>query len=238
MPRPSFLSASERRTNQEFPRTSPPTPIRGFGLIELIVVLGVLAILVALLLPTTARVRDQSKEIACASNMRQIGQLLLAYANANEDCPFPLGPDAQPRLGARAARSKRWPVHVKGLERWNHPLLLCPQDEKPVDEHSYALNWYLQRHGVRLHHQTIGPPGRERKSADVILMGEKRASTNNYFIGDASDYAYAADPHKHGADSNYLFLDLHVGKLEAKHAPAAYDPWSSASASPEGTEGE
>ena len=162
--------------------------------------------------------------------MRQVGQLLLIYANTYNGFIFPLGPDEQPRLGVWIKDpTKRWPALVKGLERWNHPLLLCPQDhdQEPVEEHSYALNWYFHHHEIRFHNHNF-PGG--LKPGDIILMGEKRAEANNYFIGDDNDYNHAADEYKHGLrlGSNYLFLDLHVSTLPPSANPRRlYDPWGS-----------
>ena len=197
-----------------------------FSLIELIVVIGIVTILIGILMPTLSRVRQHAKQIACQSNMRQVGQLLLIYANSNNGYIYPLGsPDEQPRLGMPVDRPQRWPVLVKGLERWNPPLLLCPQDEEPEEEHSYALNWYFYLHKVRFHtHENLGG----LKPGETILMGEKRAEATNYFIGDDNDYNYAADEYKHGLrlGSNYLFLDLHVSPLPpAANARHLYDPW-------------
>jgi prepilin-type processing-associated H-X9-DG protein len=196
-----------------------------FTLIELIVVIGIVTILIGLLMPALARVRQHAKQVTCQSNMRQVGQLLLVYANTYGGFIFPLGAeDEQPRLGVWVEEPKRWPVLVKGLERWNHPLLLCPQDEEPVEEHSYALNWYFYQHAVRFHTTNLAG----RKPGDVVLMGEKRAEANNYFIGSDSDYDYAAEEFKHGLrlGSNYLFLDLHVAPLPpSANVRRAYDPW-------------
>lgn len=58
---------------------------RGFTLIELLVVIGVIAILVALLLPTLARAREAASRTQCLSNLRELGSLHQMYANMYRD---------------------------------------------------------------------------------------------------------------------------------------------------------
>jgi prepilin-type processing-associated H-X9-DG protein len=48
-------------------------------LVELLVVIGIIAILVAILLPAISRARDQANTTACAANMRSLGQLIENY---------------------------------------------------------------------------------------------------------------------------------------------------------------
>jgi prepilin-type N-terminal cleavage/methylation domain-containing protein/prepilin-type processing-associated H-X9-DG protein len=58
---------------------------RGFTLAELLVVIGIIATLVALLLPAVIRAREQSRRSACLSNLRQLGLAMTMYANNHRD---------------------------------------------------------------------------------------------------------------------------------------------------------
>jgi prepilin-type processing-associated H-X9-DG protein/prepilin-type N-terminal cleavage/methylation domain-containing protein len=57
---------------------------KAFTIIELLVVVGIITVLVGILVPAVSSARKQARNIACASNMRQICLGMIAYAGQNK----------------------------------------------------------------------------------------------------------------------------------------------------------
>ncbi len=63
----------------------PPTlQARAFTLVELLVVIGIIALLISILMPALSAAKERASRVRCGSNLRQIGQGLLLYANDNK----------------------------------------------------------------------------------------------------------------------------------------------------------
>ncbi len=60
---------------------------RKFTLIELLAVVGIIAILAALLMPALTRARERARRVACASNVNQIGLAITQYELGRETMP-------------------------------------------------------------------------------------------------------------------------------------------------------
>jgi prepilin-type N-terminal cleavage/methylation domain-containing protein len=207
---------------------------RAFSLIELLVVIGIIAILLAILMPALRRARIQAQTMACLSNQRQIGMAMMIYANENRGWLFP------PDHGLDVPLNERWflavlkpppPLNPDSLDPkdWTPKLMLCPgDDQEPLEYHSYLLNHHLVEH----HIMYSSKPPANLSPSDVVVMGEKLTLSGNYYVetktaSNTSTYAEQVDEVRHGRvyGSNYLYLDMHAGPRLKGLPVFGLDPW-------------
>jgi len=111
----------------------------GFTLIELLVVIAIIAILAAILFPVFAQAREAARKASCQSNLKQIGNGWLMYAqDYDERAPintwntntFGVAGDQDPSDGGRWSNQImfiRIQPYVKNLD-----ILHCPSDANPL----------------------------------------------------------------------------------------------------------
>ena len=164
---------------------------RAFSLIELLVVVGIIAILIAMLLPALVRVRETAVNLQCMTQLRQVGVAIFAYAASNAgntpcwslkhewpDDPFP--PDPAPG----------WPVLLARYigqnpdgRVWNCPAF--PNQNKYV---SYFI-------GARwMSVQVVNPPDENGyRGLRSLHLGSIRMSTSYIMVGECSNQRYYPD---------------------------------------------
>ena len=146
----------------------------GFTLVELLVVIGIIALLIAILLPSLNRARAQASSLKCLSNLRQIGMGYLMFTQDNKGTNInyfsAAGGGIETFWGGRIAKyiGRANQKSSVGTSPFSNvmPVLLCPSATDPVDSSGHYWGTVTNAWSGKLHspdggwswYHTAGPP--------------------------------------------------------------------------------
>ncbi|AHF90282.1 N-terminal cleavage protein [Opitutaceae bacterium TAV5] len=218
---------------------------RAFTLIELLTVIAIIGILAAIIIPVTGRVRDSARTAQCVSNIRQITQGCLLYAEDNKGMlPPTLG---TPKSDGSTSTSAWWweiyPAYITGSG-----VFRCPADNT-TQSSSYKATF--TRNGKTLANGTVsyGSPGENAfkplgksltrlsvPSRTVMfidyMFNDRRLSetwnadkphwiTDNLAVRSPANNEHPAFPHAGNSKANMAFVDGHVVAMTQPELNAA-----------------
>lgn len=209
---------------------------RVFTLVELLVVIGIIALLAALLLPALGKAKDTAKRTVCLNNLKQMG---IAWCNYLEDFnhinPGPHIYDYQGNwamwhhvAGFYLDKSAdiSWSafnaaVGSKGYVSGDFGVLRCPADSSKFTNGNYYPNYGMNG----LYNVSVS----SHRAVDKVRVDRARNPSAWMFLGDALNNAYGSDTSayrismgvfnyanyymlfRHPAKTaNYLYLDFHA----------------------------
>lgn len=152
---------------------------RGFTLVELLVVVGIIAVLLAILMPALSAARESAKRIKCASNLHQLGIAETAYTNDNRGYFTP--------CFVVGANDPFYHGHENWLTAWRAPFWI----------------WFGQAYGLGLGDtvsQTIGAQTFTYQQSTMMLCPSVENSWSIYDPNPqwgpvfTSDYVYVGNP--------------------------------------------
>jgi prepilin-type processing-associated H-X9-DG protein/prepilin-type N-terminal cleavage/methylation domain-containing protein len=94
-----------------------------FTLVELLVVIGIIALLISVLLPALNRARKAANAVTCASNLRQMGLASTMYINEYRYYPGHLGKNANSDVFAV------WPTRLRKYMKNSQGVFKCPSQD-------------------------------------------------------------------------------------------------------------
>jgi prepilin-type N-terminal cleavage/methylation domain-containing protein len=203
----------------------PNTPARpipnrnAFTLVELLVVIGIIALLISILLPSLNQARENAKATQCLNNIRQVGLAFMMYANDNKGY-------LPNRTASRSARlSSDWvfwqtgrDINESNVVRYMNngagvgkAPLRCPTDNWEGHQlngnaaadgpyfYSYAVSTRIMNNDPNNKHLNLGRVKNPTRKV-LIVEEDERTIDDGHWVGDAGIGA------TNGSVANYLAI--------------------------------
>ncbi|MER3495502.1 MAG: hypothetical protein C4320_00935 [Armatimonadota bacterium] len=146
----------------------------GFTLVETLAVIGLLALLMAMLFPVLARVKRPARGIICIEHLYSIGVGIALYA-ADADSRYPIGVDPADKFGQIGSLRKQGPLladvlisYTKSREIWR-----CPMDDEVPP----------------------ATPGSANESVEALLPDTRPSMVAKYGMSNGYDARLGGTPH-------------------------------------------
>ena len=218
----------------------------GFTLVELLVVIGIVALLMGIILPSLAASREEARAMICTTHLDQIFKASYIYSTQNDE--------RLPRLGYLSHVGGWWPTQIASVLNSEAEIYACPSDATP-----YRGFQVFRKPGGALGIYTGSEAGAfplditYRGACDLLFdvggiyvarritdwdnpssaVAMMEASARERFCFRFADHLmqvgteawYASDPYvhtweRHAGKSNLLFLDGGVGRHHPREMPA------------------
>jgi prepilin-type N-terminal cleavage/methylation domain-containing protein/prepilin-type processing-associated H-X9-DG protein len=201
----------------------------GFTLVELLITIGIIAILIAILLPAVNAARSRARGAVCLSNMRQIAIAATLYETQNRG-------SLDPNIDDLFA-----PFYSKHSDIADNRLRCCPEMLLYADNYVVPLNYYgwniwinqvnaeLVYNGQSFKPQSVQDPSEVVMVADTVATNGTSYATNfnnplydtfggNYNYG-GLQLCRPSFHGRHGGNGAVLWLDGHASLVHPTDVP-------------------